>query len=159
MAALAAGLGLAGWGRAALAGLFFQRHEERKIERRNDRSRERGSDPLGPPRTFSNTFDRAGFPQMLSNHAIPTNTINECGHYVGGGGGGLLHRAGPRCVNEGTWGWDYVGRFPPRRVFPAWNHGRRYQGGTGRYRTDPPFEIPNIFETELPKLHHRGEGE
>jgi hypothetical protein len=139
-AILAMGMGL-GTGRAE-AGPFF-RHPH-----------ERGTPPAGKPRQIPHTHERAGYPLCVSGCAQPSYSGHEHGHYVGGGGGGPLHQADPRCRHEGTWGWDYVGWYP-RKVFLGWNHGRRYQGGTAYYRTDPPFEVPNIFATELPKLHHR----
>jgi len=57
------------------------------------------------------------------------------GYYVGGG---LACRGEPRHPTEGTWGWDYEGRFFCRRIWLGWGHGRRYQGGTGAYKIDGP---------------------
>ncbi len=110
----------------------------------------------GKPRHFCHTQARAGFPQTLRNHLEPTNAGDSIGYYVGGGGGG--HAAGPRCREEGTFGWDYLGACYPRRVALGWNQGRRYQGGTGSYRTDEPFPVPNVFTLDLlGGLHRRGE--
>ena len=73
----------------------------------------------------------------LSAWALPSDT----GHYVGyhvGGGCGRPHKAEPRRADEGTWGWDYQGWLIPRRVMLEWWHDRRYQGGTGAYKTEGP---------------------
>jgi hypothetical protein len=40
--------------------------------------------------------------------------------------------------DEGVWGWDYSGACFWPRIALLWNHGRRYQGGPGAYRTDGP---------------------
>jgi hypothetical protein len=75
---------------------------------------------------------RAGCPLCLSLFAIPSNTRFYRGYYVGGGN---VFRGDLRQCNEGTWGWDYGGILVPKRVALNWSHGRRYQGGTGAYRT------------------------
>ena len=95
----------------------------------------RGTPPPGPPRQFENTLERAGYPLCISPHAVPTYTPDYAGYYVGGGNACGGH---PRRAEEGTWGRDYEGTFLPRHVFLGWSHGRRYQGGTGSYRTDGP---------------------
>lgn len=47
-------------------------------------------------------------------------------------------------MNQGTWGWDETGGLHlRRRVILGWSQGRRYQGGTGAYRTDGPV-IPDL---------------
>ena len=109
----------------------------------------------GPKRHFCHTHERAGFPLCLSEHLAPTNEGDSYGYYVGGGGG---HGAGSRCREEGTYGWDYTGIHFPRRVALGWNHGRKSQGGAGAYKTNPPFEVPNIFTPEARKafLHLEG---
>jgi hypothetical protein len=68
---------------------------------------------------------------------LPSDTGSYVGYYVGGGCAQPRH-AEPRLPDEGTWGWDYQGWFLPRRVILGWWHGRRYQGGTGAYKTDGP---------------------
>jgi hypothetical protein len=80
---------------------------------------------------------RAGHPTEVSCLAAPSNTHSFVGYYVGGGSP-CPHLAEPRCVNEGTWGWDYAGCVFRRRVILAWWHGRCYQGGTGAYKSDGP---------------------
>jgi len=80
---------------------------------------------------------RAGYPQSVVPWAIPSDT----GHYVGypiGGGCPVKILADAPLREEGTWGWDYQGWLLPRRVILGWWHGRRYQGGTGAYKTDGP---------------------
>ncbi len=102
------------------------------------------------------TLERAGFPNRLGSQALPTVTPYYCGDYVGGGAAYVGRE--PRRRNEGTWGWDYTGgRLLPGRIFLDWSHGRRYQGGTGRYQTDPNLEVPNIFANKLSGLHHKAE--
>ncbi len=72
----------------------------------------------------------------LPRLSLPSDTGHGIGYYVGGG---ALPRFGePRGADEGTWGWDYQGWLLPRRVVNSWWHGRRYQGGTGAYKTDGP---------------------
>jgi hypothetical protein len=63
---------------------------------------------------------------------VLSDTGSYIGYYVGGG---AACPGEPRFVNEGTWGWDYQGWLFPRRVMLDWWHGRRYQGGSGHYRT------------------------
>jgi hypothetical protein len=133
----------------ASAGIFFHRHHA------HDEKPHPTPEP-GKPRHFCHTLERAGFPNTLARHVEPTNAGDSHGYYVGGGGG---HGSGARCRNEGTFGWDYTGVHFPRKVNLGWNHGRKNQGGTGAYKTDGPFEVPNIFEAELPKIHHREGGE
>ena len=131
---------------SASAGIFFHRHEHEE--------RPHPTPEPGEKRHFCHNHERAGGPLTLSNHLEPTNAGDFYGYYVGGGGG---HGSGTRCREEGTFGWDYTGVHFPRRVILGWNHGTRYQGGSGYYKTDGPFEVPNIFEAELPKIHHHGE--
>ena len=69
--------------------------------------------------------------------AIPSDTGRYLGYHVGGGAG-HPRKAEPRRDDEGTWGWDYQGWLVRRRVVLGWWHGRRYQGGTGAYKTDGP---------------------
>jgi hypothetical protein len=75
---------------------------------------------------------RAGFPQRVSPFAIPSNTSHYVWYYLGGGS---LILDEPRFSNEGTFGWDYSGIAFHKSVALGWTHGRRYQGGTGAYRT------------------------
>jgi hypothetical protein len=78
---------------------------------------------------------RAGWPQRIRHHAIPSVTSHYSVGYVGGGApiGG-----GPRCPDEGTFGLDYSGILSSTRVWLNWWHGRHRQGGGGAYRTDGP---------------------
>ena len=71
-----------------------------------------------------------GHPEEISCLAVPSDTGHYFGYYVGGGAPCLGE---PRCVWEGTWGWDYSGLLVPKRVALGWFHGRRYQGGIGSY--------------------------
>lgn len=128
---------------SASAGLFHRHgceHEERPHP----------TPEAGAPRHFCHNHERAGNPLGLRRHLEPTNAGDSYGYYVGGGGG---HGSGPRCREEGTYGWDYTGIHFPRRVVLGWNHGRKFQGGTGSYQTNDPVEVPNVFAVELPKHH------
>jgi hypothetical protein len=75
---------------------------------------------------------RAGKPTCVHRFAIPSDT----GKYSGGivGGGALVHGDEPY-VEEGTWGWDYLGFVPVKRVWLGWSH-KHYQAGGGKYDTD-----------------------
>jgi hypothetical protein len=80
---------------------------------------------------------RAGFPWCISRFArCGVNPREYSAGYVGGGSGKLLGEA--RCIDEGTWGVDYDGLFFRKKIWKQWSHGRRYQGGTGAYKTDGP---------------------
>ncbi len=76
---------------------------------------------------------RAGWPQCVSRWACPSCGCPESGDYVGGG---APFCGDARCPHEGTWGWDDNGRLFSKRIWLGWHHGRRFQGGTGAYRTD-----------------------
>ena len=132
------------WSATASAGHFFHRHGCEHDERPHP------TPEAGEPRHFCHNHDRAGNPLCLRSHLEPTNAGDSYGYYVGGGGG---HGSGPRCREEGTYGWDYTGIKFPRRVVLGWNHGRKFQGGTGYYQTNDPVEVPNVFAIELPKHH------
>lgn len=105
-----------------------------------------GTPPPGNPRTIAHTDLRAGYPPALAGHLEPSTTPGGIGYYVGGGvpfGHGQLRRR-----DEGTWGWDETGaRHHRRRTILGWSRGRRYQGGTGAYRTDGPVVPDLIYAT------------
>jgi hypothetical protein len=82
----------------------------------------------------SDAHCRAGWPECIRSRAIPSDTGRYCGYYVGGGA--VLHKEG-RYLDEGAWGWDYMGLCFRKRVALDWWHGR-YQGGGGQYQTDGP---------------------
>ena len=63
------------------------------------------------------------------------------------GAGACPTRAEGRANDQGTWGWDYRGWLIPRRVNLLWWHGRRFQGGSGAYKTDGPH-LPHLPEAE-----------
>jgi hypothetical protein len=80
-------------------------------------------------------FRRAGYPDEVRRHAIPSETP----HYsMGLVGGGAAVRGEPPWPAEGTWGWDYHGVVFPKRVWLGWLHGRHARSGTRGYRTDGP---------------------
>ena len=82
----------------------------------------------------SDAHCRAGWPECIRTRAIPSDTGRYCGYWVGGGAAcfGEEHY-----LDEGTWGWDYMGFCFRKRVALDWWHGR-YQGGVGQYQTDGP---------------------
>jgi hypothetical protein len=102
-----------------------------------------GAPPPGKPRCIPHTDERAGYPRCLAHHVQATNTDGGIGYYVGGG---AAHGGEPRCREEGTWGWDETGFHAFRsRVVQGWWHGRKYQGGSGRYATDGPH-VPDVIQ-------------
>lgn len=80
---------------------------------------------------------QAGHATELRRWNLPSETRGYVGYPVGGGSPRLL-RGDPPTAEEGTWGWDYRGFAFPRKVILNWWHGKRYQGGTGAYKTDGP---------------------
>jgi hypothetical protein len=77
---------------------------------------------------------RAGRPQEISCIAASASREKFTGGYVGGtrlvGGDG-------RGEQDGTWGWDYVGRGRfLGRIFLGWAHDRKHQEKVGKYDTD-----------------------
>jgi hypothetical protein len=80
---------------------------------------------------------RAGYPNEVSRFARPADDGRSIGYLVGGGALNW-RKASPPGPNDGTWGWDYSGGLFRRRVDLGWWHGRRYQGGSGAYKTDGP---------------------
>jgi hypothetical protein len=113
---------------------FFHRHHAE------------GTPPPGKPRCIPHTDERAGYPRALAGHLEPSSTPGGIGYYIGGGipcGKGQGRRR-----DEGTWGWDETGgQHFRRRMILGWSQGRRYQGGTGAYRTDGPVVPDLIYAT------------
>jgi hypothetical protein len=118
-----------------------------------------GTPPPGSPRHIPHTDERAGYPRALAHHLAPSTTPGGIGYYVGGGV--CLGHGHPRSPHDGTWGWDETGChiFRPRNIL-GWSHGRKYQGGTGAYRTDGPVVPDLIYATTstLNSLGRRGDG-
>jgi hypothetical protein len=86
---------------------------------------------------------RAGHPHHVAPWAIPSNTCAYSGYYVGGGAHSY---SGPgRCADQGTWGWDFVGRCVVPLVRLGWSHPPREQGGTGSYEPDGP-KVRNLLQ-------------
>lgn len=83
---------------------------------------------------------QAGWPKCVAWWAIPSDTGAYCGYLVGGGCPYHCVADAPTTA-EGTWGWDYVGRWFQRNVNLGWWHDRREGGGT--------------YQTEGPRLLHR----
>jgi hypothetical protein len=80
-------------------------------------------------------FARAGCPMLLRPRTQPSDTRPYGGYWIGGGQAIRGH-----CPNaeDGTFGWDYFGLLFTKRIDLHWSGGRRYQGGTGAYRTEGP---------------------
>ncbi len=97
---------------------------------------------------------RAGYPQSIRKCAVRSDTGAYVGNYVGGGNPFCRKAQGPY-LEDGTWGWDYTGRCFCRRVLLGWWHGRKYQGGVGRYETDGPH-LRHLHEPEVPNGGHHG---
>jgi hypothetical protein len=98
------------------------------------------------------THGRAGCPLQVAWYAVPSDRPQYVGYYVGGGSAiGGTHRG----CDEGTWGWDYQGRFLPHRVLLYWSHWR-YQGGVGAYRSEgPPVpDLPACAAAAVNKMVH-----
>ena len=105
-----------------------------------------GTPPPGKPRWIPHTDERAGYPRSLSGHLETSRTAGGIGYYVGGGV--PCGRGEGRRAIDGTWGWDDTGcRHFRRRTILGWSQGRRYQGGTGAYRTDGPVMPDLIYAT------------
>jgi hypothetical protein len=83
------------------------------------------------------SFQRAGNPQEASPLARLSDSGGFIGYYVGGGAVSRRRGDGPY-IGEGTWGWDFQGKFLERQINLLWWHGRRAQGGSGAYKTDGP---------------------
>jgi hypothetical protein len=116
-----------------------------------------GTPSPGKKRHIPHTHERAGFPLAFKRHLQPSFTPATKGYYVGGG---AAHGGEPPFWHEGTWGWDDTGFcwFSPH-VRLGWYHGRKYQGGTGAYRTDGPVVRDPVaeFRGKLTKLHAKGD--
>src|SRR3954447_19632443 len=102
----------------------------------------RAADPPAPSGDHPQV--RAGNAQCVAWYAVPGVSPMETGGYVGGG---CLFRRGPRGPEDGTWGWDYVGKGNhPGRIFLGWcGCGREKPGGT--YKTDGP-PVPDVFSVK-----------
>lgn len=77
-------------------------------------------------------WQRAGKPTCVHRFAIPSNTLKYSGGIVGGG---AAFGGEDPYVEEGTWGWDYAGLIPIKRVWLGWSH-KHYEAGGGKYDTD-----------------------
>ena len=88
---------------------------------------------------------RAGDPHQIAPWAIPSNTCAYSGYYVGGGA--HSYSGAGRCADQGTWGWDFVGRCVTPVVRLGWWHPPREQGGTGSYEPDGP-KVRNLLKHE-----------
>jgi hypothetical protein len=111
----------------------------------------------GRPRFLPHTDERAGWPRELGGHAEPTVTPGGIGYHVGGDTPAFGH-GDRRRLTEGTWGWDETGHPWKRgRVILGWSHGRKQQGGAGRYATDGPH-VPDPIAGTVARLRSRHGG-
>lgn len=87
---------------------------------------------------------RSGYPWQCWRWARPQVACDYVGYYVGGGS---PHRVGHfHHGSEGTWGWDYHGRWFPRRIRLDWFLCPRPQGGEGQYQADGPRILEAVHE-------------
>src|SRR5262249_47094728 len=113
-----------------------------------------GTPPPGKPRPIPHTDARAGLPSTPAHPPATSPTPGGIGYYVGGGV--CLGHGQPRFRDDGTWGWDETGSGNFRhRVILGWSHGRKYQGGTGAYRTDGPV-VPDLIYATTSTLNSLG---
>lgn len=105
--------------------------------------------PAGKPtgRYCTDGMHRAGLPSLPGVFAKPGTDPQHSVGYVGGStpfkgphSGGLQGER--RRPSEGTFGYDYSGLYFQRNTWLLWTHGRREQGGFGRYETDGPRILP-----------------
>ena len=94
-----------------------------------------------PKSTGDAAHPSAGRLPLVRLAASSMVSYNE--HYSGGYvGGGQGRRRAARAPTRGPGaGTTRRSDHRPRRIFLGWSNGRRYQGGTGRYRTDGPKPI------------------
>jgi hypothetical protein len=104
-----------------------------------------------PPGEVPAPTCRPSGPPPIAWWAQPSITPAYVGYYVGGGCPYYRHGE-PRHPLEGTWGWDWTGYCFHRKVDLLWWHGRRYQGGTGAYRTDGPRPLERLHEEHEGKM-------
>ena len=137
-----------------------EEHASRRHVLFGKHNKEAGTPPPGKPRSIPHTDERAGYPRTLLGHLEPSTSPGGIGYYVGGGVP-LGHGQG-RQYTDGTWGWDETGgQHFRRRTILGWSGGRKYQGGTGAYRTDGPV-VPDLIYATTSKLnsrHGRNHGE
>lgn len=105
--------------------------------------------PAGKPtgRYATDGMHRAGYPWLPGVFAnVGTDPQHSIG-YVGGStpfkgpaSGSLQGEC--RRAQEGIFGADYSGLYFKRNTWLLWTHGRREQGGLGRYETDGPRILP-----------------
>ena len=81
-------------------------------------------------------LQRAGCPNEQSGWARVENPCRYTGYYVGGSVSS--HQNMRQCCNQGTWGWDYSGRYIMRLVRLDFCCPSPYQGGPGNYKPDGP---------------------
>jgi hypothetical protein len=106
--------------------------------------------PLPPAPCCVDRHQQAGWPRSIAWWAIPSD---RCGYtmYRVGGDCPLRCVADPPRADEGTWGWDYVGRWFRRNVILGWWHERRPEVGESTYKTDGP----NLNHGEGTLLQHQ----
>jgi len=93
--------------------------------------------PPTPPPTCVDCNRPVHCPPGVAWWAIPSE---RCGYtmYPVGGDCPIRCVGDPPRPDEGTWGWDFVGRWLPRNVILGWWHDRRPSLGESTYKTDGP---------------------
>jgi hypothetical protein len=92
-------------------------------------------------------MQRAGNPWLPGIFAAAGTDPRHSVGYVGGstpfkGAHSGVLQGECRRPTEGTFGYDYTGLYFQRNTWLLWTHGRREQGGMGRYETDGPRILP-----------------
>jgi hypothetical protein len=80
--------------------------------------------------------ERAGCPRDVSRWARVQNPCFYTGYYLGGSAASDENVR--QFWNQGTWGWDYSGKYIARLVRLDFRCSPQYQGGAGNYRPDGP---------------------
>lgn len=91
-------------------------------------------------------YERAGYPLATSKFAIVDRNPHYTGNYVGGGA--LCRGDGRYVPQDGTWGYDYIGKgWYPGRIFLGWYHDRPLQPQFGKYESFGPH-VTDIFAAQ-----------
>jgi hypothetical protein len=100
-------------------------------------------------RYCSDGMSRAGRPWLPGVFATKGIDAEHSVGYVGGSTPFKGDHSGrlqgeSRRPEEGTFGYDYTGLYFKRNTWLLWTHGRREQGGLGRYETEGPRVFPEM---------------
>ncbi len=78
---------------------------------------------------------RSGYPQTMSEFALPAMNANYSAGYAGGSTIGFSSHSRPRNHQEGTWGLDFTLWGQPRLAWLRWSDGS-IQKSNGNFETD-----------------------